>query len=419
MTPLRRNLLICAVCVAAASLFAWWWFNTMEKRWIAVSHYSDAMRENPMLAATRLLKRHGHVVDIEATLGEALLRPIPDGTIVLDDNNGIITRNQTEQLLNWVRKGNTLIARPKWSNRFSYLSCDGQDLSDKTAKKPVSRNVSEADPLGNRFGVELVWVRRYKEKEDKKKSAPVACVAPPPPCMAHFTPPGKSYPLDLDVDDVALDGKNQAAASASTPTDEGAAGVRIYDEGKGHVVFVASDYFDNNSVGLDDNAELLLDLASLNRDAKHVLLVKRLDVLAWWQALWSHFRYGIVSLGAGLMLLLWIAIRRFGPLVPEPDTERRSLMEHIDASGRWLWQAAGGRASLLDAARNAVNNTLHRRIPDLRRMRPQEQLDRLAKDTGISQDALDAALSQPASQISADFTRQIQILQQLGKHYER
>ena len=76
----------------------------------------------------------------------------------------------------------------------------------------------------------------------------------------------------------------------------------------------------------------------------------------------------------GLLIILWTwrHARRFGAILPEPNLERRSLLEHIDASARWAWTTAMGRQNLLDAARAACKESLRRRAPELLRLNTTE-----------------------------------------------
>jgi hypothetical protein len=112
-------------------------------------------------------------------------------------------------------------------------------------------------------------------------------------------------------------------------------------------------------VGELDHAELGWRLAS----AQPVLLYLRMrspPLLDWIQRdAWP------VAVAAALLLLLWLAriIPRFGPLEPAEEPPRRSLLEHIVASGRFLWSRGAG-ASLLEAARErAVRLARRRGVP--------------------------------------------------------
>lgn len=444
---LRQTLWIIASLLVAAG--AWWWFDTFEKGWQAAPNSSTASRDNPMLAATRLLKLHKHAVTAEATLGEAMLKPLPSGTIVLPETNGVISADQAKQLLAWVAQGNTLITRPKWG---SISSRDDDKKNPKGDDKVIDQDVDSAktdesdddndeseatdepdlvDPIGARVGLILEPVTSGRNKGSvpppdtpPPTSSPTPITAAgkkPPSRITMIRIPGLSYPLQVQADFASLREKNRAA----TPlfADDDGVAVRVYQEGKGHLVMIANNEFDNRRLGSYDHAELLLNLVQLRPNAdgskNHVLLIQRLAILPWYQALWNAFHAAMISAGVGLLLLFWVALRRFGPLMPEPDQERRSLMEHIDASGRWLWKVPGGRDILLSATRAATLRIIERRAPEMVQVGSSEQSQLLATACSLSRANIASALHQRASSRPIDFTRQIQTLQQLRKHYER
>ncbi|MGZ5885137.1 MAG: DUF4350 domain-containing protein [Burkholderiaceae bacterium] len=417
MSDKQRHALFFVLGALIIAGCTWLWFTYMEKRWIALPQQSDAARANSMLAATRLLTAHQHVVGNVSTLAEASLGSVPDGTLILAENGGIVTAEQSKQLLNWVKRGSTLIIRPKWSGRIHQVVCGVQESSNLVADKKTV-NALDTDPISSHLGVELVnMVRRPKATAPEAEATPPSKAVKIPPCLAQLTLPNAAYALQLDIDHVALESKENSASPLFG--DEHLEAVRVFAEGNGHIAVMANNYFDNDHLAAYDHAELLLSLTGLNPNAKHVLIIQHLDMPAWYQALWWYFEYGIISVACGVLLLFWAAIRRFGPILPEPNLERRSLIEHIDASGRWLWKVPGGRNILIAAARASVNKTLLRKAPALLRMAPEEQAAYLAKLCNLSHADVELALHQPASDYPIHFTRQIQTLQQLRKHYER
>jgi hypothetical protein len=121
--------------------------------------------------------------------------------------------------------------------------------------------------------------------------------------------------------------------------------------GNGTITVVPSFAFLlNSSIGKNDHAEFGWLLASHGVAAPRVLLFLRFESLPlteWiWREAWT------VVIAAALFLLAWLSrvIPRFGPLVPDAPPERRSLAEHIIASGRFLW-SRGQRRYLVAAVR--------------------------------------------------------------------
>jgi hypothetical protein len=236
--------------------------------------------------------------------------------------------------------------------------------------------------------------------------------------------PDAAYTLRLATNYARL----QSIGGESVPkfADEANDSVRVYTKGEGQVVMLAENYFNNYRLNHYDHAELLLGLAQLNRKtrrvtgfAKHFVFVQHVDMPKWYLALWQNFQPGLIGLACALLMLLWSAVRRFGPILPEPDLERRSLIEHIDASGRWLWKVPGGREILLGAARACANRTLQRRAPQLHKLPIDEQIISLAESCNLASGDVVAALRNPAAKSPIEFTRQIQTLRELRKSHER
>ncbi|MES2262364.1 MAG: DUF4350 domain-containing protein [Pseudomonadota bacterium] len=448
--PVRRGwrALVALLCVALAAGAVWLWFDAMERHWEARARPSQAATENRMLAAMRWLERHRYNVHVERTLGDANLNALPDGTLILANNTGQMSVPQADAILAWVRRGNTLLMQAQWHRQTGDdASATDGSTSDASAAARARRArlppLTDADPIGTRLGVMLSYRSKPRTSCDT--------TAPPPPdsdddeeeqdeedgdsepaepqagapasipragrMLTCVTLPRGTYPLAIDSGlDVLTSG---AKARAPLWGDQDGASLRAYEEGRGRIVMVSANYFDNDALALQDHAELLLGLAGLNAKARDVTIVQRLDVLRWYAVLWQSARPLLVGLGVLLALLAWRAMRRFGPLLPEPETERRSLLEHIEASGNWLWRAPGGRAVLLAAARQETDDLLRRRAPELQALTEAERAARLARLCAQPLNDMRAALHGPAAPQAGAFARQIQILQQVRQRHER
>jgi hypothetical protein len=408
MSHAKRQAAMLLAGILLLGLGVWWWLTNMEQRWTARIELSEAAREDPMLAASRLLAKHNHPVRSVDTLAQAERTALPDGTLVMLDNTGIMTPEQAARLLAWVERGNTLIMRPGWDGRLTKAACD-EPGSDGLPEGSRDAADTSADPIGKAFGITL------KMRERPQRSA-----VDSRPCFASLRIPGAGHTphsLQLDADGFSLH-TDMAKASPLFGSD-GASAVRVYARGAGHVAFLSQNYFGNAQLEWYDHAGLLLALVNLRPEARDVIFIRHLDMPRWPTALWWHFKQGIIGTACFLGLLFWLALRRFGPVLPEPTRERRSLIEHIDASGRWLWEVPGGRDLLLTGVRHNVVHLLGRRKPELPAMPPAARAQEIARDTGLPYAEITAALFEPASRMPAGFTRQIQTLHLLRSHYER
>jgi hypothetical protein len=430
---LLRNSLFALAAVLLAGLGTWLWFEVMEQAWEPQRRMSLNLAGKPMLAATRLLERRGYQVDVYKLLGDADLDNLPDGTLILADNHGRMSDAQARQLLAWVRRGNTLVAQPRWSS-----GDDDERPAPGPKRKFRLKRLDEEDPLGAHVGVTMTFAHEMRDSCDTGIA--------PPRKRRHgagqegqdkdadggddddsgdydgeyqftcVTMPGGRYPLVLETSDEVL--SSLPTARKTLWSDPDAVALRVYEEGSGKVVMLADNFFNNARLPRYDHAELLLALAALQPAAKHAFIVQDINATPWYLALWRSGGMALSALAVLLVLLLWRAMRRFGPPLPEPAGARRALLEHIEASGNWLWKAPGGRKLLLDAARRETLALLARRAPELRQLEGNALCARLARLHGIDETALQEALHAEPGTHPAVFARQIRSLQQVRKSYE-
>ncbi|KQV79359.1 hypothetical protein ASD15_18680 [Massilia sp. Root351] len=445
--------LLALACVGALAGSVWLWYAVMEHSPTAVPYVSPLAINNPMLAAGTLLTQHGYSVEVEQRLSGVSLSRLPAGTLILADNGGQVDPVQAAQLMDWARRGNTVVLQPKW--------VPVQYRAEDNARRPDSGKrlspLTEPDPLGARFGVGLSYRNKLRANCDTVNGAAEAL--PPedgedvpdedeqageeagdqasgadgahagddentatdkPKDLRQLTCvtlPGGQYPLALDTGTEVLHTLREVHQPLWSDFD--GMSVRAYREGRGHVVMVSDNYFNNQRLPRLDHAELLLGVAGLNQQGRNVMLVLHADAAPWYAMLWRAAWMPLTALAVLLALLLWRAGRRFGPLLPQPSGERRSLLEHIEASGNWLWRAKGGRGVLLAAARQETEALLRRRAPELLQLGDDEKAARLARLCNTQQIDMRGALYGPAASHPAAFTRQIQLLQQVRIHYER
>lgn len=439
-----KQMLIGGGLLVLVGLAVAWWFSAMEQKWQLQRRPLLAAARNPMLAASRWLELNQHPITLQRTLNDALRRP-QRGVLLLGDSSGTLGEEQARQLLDWVRAGNTLIMRPVQADDYEAEddeAADGQDQAPAAASAAAASaaaasaaaastgdasaatasgvtaqasasvavvapapEVQAADPVSRHFGIGLLARPAAPAQQCPRPEEPAAVILP-----------GQNYPLQLESGWLRL----HASGSGPRPLyrDGSGAALQVFAEGAGRVVLLSAAPFSNDTLGHYDHAELLLALTRLQQPRAPVVLVENLDVPRWYVLLWQRFAPAILTLAAGLLLLLWAAVRRFGPLLPEAASERRALIEHIDASARWLWKLPAGRTQLLQAARAPVLALLERRLPALARL-PDARVRLLAEECGLSESQVRLALQDPPASLPGEFTRQIQLLQGLRTHYER
>lgn len=221
--------------------------------------------------------------------------------------------------------------------------------------------------------------------------------------------------------------ERQFCGSARFALDDGA---RIlagwHDEHPGYVF--ARFPHGNGSVDLLSDLDLLANDALLDRP--HTLFARQLLAPNWgagtvhliyaadmpplWRWLLDHAWRALLPGFLGLLAWLWLRSQRFGPSLPSPLRPRRSLLEHVDASGEHLLRY-GQLGALHAALRQAVLDRLRRRDPLAAAQEGDTQARLLAASTGLDAGSIRTTLdSRPPADVH-DFRQRISRLIDLRK----
>ncbi|NOT88119.1 MAG: DUF4350 domain-containing protein [Lysobacter sp.] len=133
-----------------------------------------------------------------------------------------------------------------------------------------------------------------------------------------------------------------------------------------------------------------------------------------WRLLLDHAWRVLLPLLLALFVWLWMRAERLGPARPSPLPDRRSLLEHVQASGDHLYRY-GRRATLYTAVHDAFLRRLRQRDPYAAALEGPAQIDAIAKRTGMTVADIEAALRYPRPGDAKDFVIRITKLLQLRK----
>jgi len=166
--------------------------------------------------------------------------------------------------------------------------------------------------------------------------------------------------------------------------------------------------FANDTLLFGDNG--LIDVAALQLRAGRELWIAagdgRQPVLAW---LWTQAP--AVPLAGALLLVLWLwrSLPRFGPREELPGTARRSMVEQISGTARFLWQRSP--AALHGAQRRALDEAAARRIRNYARLDLSDRAAAIARATGFEASALLQALAIDRAPDRRSLPRQLAVLE--------
>jgi len=343
-----------------------WWLHTHERveRRIQMPRTGEA-RRNPLYALQLALQKDGVAVQSRRRLQllpgagkeEASVPLAARDTVVIYNDPRTLTAPEAAGLLRWVDAGGHLIVRTPplgllATNTPVPLFADLQLM-------PMGRDNSEcAEMKGN---------RRSATDEAADEAATVQTDAAAERAEGLLFCGARRF---------TLAGANPVYSWGDLKA--GYVFARI-QRGNGSVDVLADlDFLDSDE--LEDPASFLLarQLLQPNHRAGTVHLVYAAQMPSLWVTIIRHSWMAWGPLLLALLLWLWRRMQRFGPGLPAPSTERRSLLEHIVASGELEYRY--GYAHLLyDAARDAFLARLRRRDPQAAALQGEPQLMLLAE----------------------------------------
>ena len=314
---------------------------------------------------------------------------------------------RVRRLVDWVERGGHLVVAPREPVEWSLDEDDGEDDEGEDA---LSADTAAREDTGGAGGVVVteLGVQVYGAR-----SLHVGGV--------RFAHPATGEALEIAMDDgrrLWVEGVQQPGGHAGrwTVWSDASGGLVLASVpvGRGRVTAVADvDFLESEQLGERDHARVAWLLSTLHGTPAGAVVVYRDDApsrLGWvWAHAWQLCASGAVALG----VWLWGASRRLGPLLPEPQRVRRSLREHIEASGELLWRYRHDQA-LLQSARTGQLARLRSRFPETVGLDGAELVGALSDATGLEAEQVRLALFGGGVHDAGQFHRAIAALSRLG-----
>jgi len=331
---------------ALAVLAIVWYASGFERVPVTVRvGMSGEARLRPFLAAERFAERMG--------LPARELRALPaldelpaEGVLLLPRHRRTLDERRAAQLLRWVTQGGHLVVEAETLDR--------------------------EDPVFARFGL------RYEKDAAPRQPVHLAMTGSDTKLAMSSLRPGR----------VAAT-RGEPVFRVGAPGAERLLSVRA---GRGLVTAaVELDFARNHFIGMHDHAVILWRILGLTGATELAVFHHPLR-LSLWDFLLEH---AAAALGAAALLLalwLWRIVPRYGTLLPDPPPVRRRLLDHLRASGRYLW-ARGLGGTLADAAREAALRRVSRAYPDFAVASRAERGARLARLAGLGRAEAEALLT--------------------------
>ncbi len=385
-----REILIAILIVSLGVTGTAWFLANFEQvtEKVMVGFRGEA-RRNPWLAAERLLDRM-NLPASEMREFDALRNLEPNSMLVLPQGRLTISAPVREHIVSWVRNGGFLVIE--------------------------AENPSIADPFIDEFGVERVEAVYDDATGDFAQDDEEIVYD------AQDADYDDENPLDLTL--VQLPGSAQTslvwmAARFSLRSErawfwagtEYASNMLLLREGDGMVAVVSDlDFATNGEIGELNHAQFVVELARFAQATGGVIFFNnpgQPSLMKWLKAnAWAPLSAAALA----LLLWLWQVVPRFGPVAPDPERARRRLLDHLRASGRFLW-ARGQAGHLLDVSREACLRKISRALPDFETATASTQASQLERMFGISAEQVQQILVTQKPGKMLHFTHTIHLYQ--------
>ena len=379
----RQRLIYAALAVFLVSMAVWWFFNTFEyKVQEKDTGFSSAARHNRYLAAERFLKKFGMQTKSIPSMLEMKQFPETSDVLLIPTGRYDLSADKVHELMGWVKRGGHLIVR---------------------ARRIVAGDTAKNDNLFNMLGVETY--RKAKKNPFGKDKLDVITV--------HVN-------SNIEDKQVVFDGSCWIKATGKRQPSwrvdsKNGSHILEYQIGDGYISVLSDlDFMDNSQIAKHDDAALLYTLVHMTNDTQRVWIVQNDNMPSLISVIANKAPATLVSLGILLLLWLWYTTRRFGPLQKPAASNRRSLREHIIASGLYQWRNHN-RTSLFLNVKTALLEQVTQTRPLWTQLSEKELADKLSKIAGIPADKVLGVLQSKAVDKENEFTQYIEVLSLIRK----
>lgn len=162
--------------------------------------------------------------------------------------------------------------------------------------------------------------------------------------------------------------------------------------GSGYIDAYASDIsLTNDNIACYDNGYAFWQLV---KDSPQVWLAVNADRPSFWREMWALSAVGCVALIAALALWVWQQGVRFGPVLPIDRSQRRHFIDHIRASGMFIYRNDGS-ATLMQTLREDIQQKMQIKYSQYLQLGPDQQLEKLQQLTAMPSDDIQLAMFHP------------------------
>jgi len=397
---MKKRLLTYSLLTLLLVLFGGWLSTQIE--WYEKSRWQGFQGEakyNPHLAASWFLRHMG--VPARTLISPEQLNELPanDAVLILPTQRLTFSEARNNDLLDWAAAGGHLMiqAIPDYGYSSDYDD-DEEDIADEDELE------FEEDVVYDPIADQVYVYSNYLDYDETLDGAGTTT----------FELDDSDDLLEIDFDDLyALEyTENREILRIGDVFGDRVISVP-YEQG---LITVVSDmdWIENISLDEHGHARLLFYLVTLHGTPSEVIILNSDDMPPLWEWLW-HVNPWLISL-SGLLLLMWLwrAPWRFGPLLPADEAPRRRILEHIQAAGHYLWNSRQPEA-LLEGLRNDLIYRALQTHPDMHRLSAEQRIHRLADVCNLPAEQVHQALLANHPRNRQAFLQQVNTIETIRK----
>lgn len=398
----------------------WWFLNNFEQ----YQHedyvgYSGKAARDPFYAAEIFLKKYGTEVTSVNTIQELNKMPDTQDILLIPTKRYDIGKQRLDDIMQWVKSGGHLIALARYGSK--------KEKGPRDLLFEQLGVTSQRDYENDEFFATFLQNLKQSQEENQEKPAgsekPVNKKKSAQPLEA---PDSHREPLIVKGNDDVEDKKVLFAQSRWMDFEnrdellwivKGKQGAQLleYRIGRGRVTLLSDIYFMlNKSIGKFDHASFLYYLVHVDDKPHKIWLIKYGDSPSLFALIFEKSSLVIYTLLAFVLIWLWYASRRFGPIVSGTSTIRRSMREHIESTGHYQWRHHN-RGELLASVHKALHDELVHSRPLWAKLPPEELAEKLAKLAKLDKQRVYKAITTRTVERELDFTALLETLSILRK----
>ena len=406
----RKHWWILAITLLVLGAAGYWVYDNIEWQEVRVPGLPKGEAvNNDLYAAQLLLAEYGAQARSSTGFDELPAEP-KRAVVILPTQRRTVSSRQRTQLLDWVAAGGHLVV-------VTYTLEDEGDAPDPLmtqlgvqqkmhrAKKPAKDAAGASDrprqPVTPPRSVRRTTrnAGNFAACPEQTESGAAAPRFPATPLAVCFD---KSFYLESAAP-ALWNVQSLAGSHALTMA-----------LGQGRVTVLTDyDFMRNDAIGEADHADFLVALLGPNLKGLTIWLIPHDEVDPLSTLVWRYGWTVVLAFTLLVAIVLWRDGMRFGPLVPKAEAVRRSLLEHVRASGEFLWRRRQGRV-LWQSTLAATQRRIALTIPHT--TDPERLYQLLAARTGVDVPALRHAFFPTIQPRGEEFARAIATLEQVRKH---